>query len=166
MKQLTPVIILFVALTASAKTITLTATAPPGQKVTNSIEIAEYEAVELIAIYGQLDEISFQKDGGFPINFTSQVSVPGSGRNVVAGPCKVNLVVSAEGGTRQGVVTLVVRPESFPPDRTITVGPGIGGATITLECSTALVNWPAATKGVYTNLPATKFFRIKADRIP
>ena len=159
------VVLAIIATHVSARTVTLTATAQSGQTVTNSIDIQEYETVELVGIFGTMNAIDIQKDGP-PVNFTSQVS--GSrGRNIVAGPAKVLLVISAESGPpRYGAVTLVIEPEAFPPDRTIIVAPGLGGAAITLECSTDLVNWTSATNGVYTNLPSAKFFRIKAERIP
>lgn len=64
-----------------------------------------------------------------------------------------------------GFATFEIMPEPFSPDKAVTIPPGLGGATVTLECSTDLVNWTTATNGIYTNLPAAKFFRIKADRI-
>jgi hypothetical protein len=62
--------------------------------------------------------------------------------------------------------TFVVSPEPYRPDKSITIAPGAGGAVITLECSTDLVNWTATTNGIYTNLSAAKFFRIRAERVP
>lgn len=81
----------------------------------------------------------------------------------VAGPAKIRL--RADQSQAAGFCTIRVTPEAFPPDRSVLVAPGAGGAVIALECSTNLVNWTAATNGVYTNLPVAKFFRIRADRI-
>ena len=83
---------------------------------------------------------------------------------VVAGPARI--VLATEGPQASGFCTLRITPEAYPPDKSILVPPGAGGATVTLECSTDLVNWTAATNGVYTNLLVAKFFRIQADRIP
>jgi len=35
-----------------------------------------------------------------------------------------------------------------------------------MECSTNLIDWVPASLGVYTNVPAAKFFRLKAERLP
>ena len=68
--------------------------------------------------------------------------------------------------TQPAFVTIDITPDSYPPDKAVTVPPGAAGASITLECSTDLVHWIAATNGVYIDLPAAKFFRIKAEKVP
>ena len=146
----------------SARTVTLTVTAQLGETVTNTLDIAEYETVEKVSEYGYSNGLLFQKDNGPWMNFGS-----GTGRHIVAGPAKLQFILGPSGAyALSGAVTLLITPEAFPPDRTITVAPGLGGAAITLECSTDLVNWTATTNGVFTGLPAAKFFRIKAERIP
>lgn len=79
---------------------------------------------------------------------------------VVNGPAK--LLVAGYGG---GMATFKITPDQYPPDRTVVVPGGPGGATVTMECSTNLVQWESAVVGTYTNLPGVKFFRIKLDRI-
>jgi hypothetical protein len=108
--------------------------------------------------------IEVRKDGR--TSFLQTLSVPNQGFDpvVVAGPASIRLVVQGN-QTRAGLCTIRITPESYPPDKSILVAPGSGGAAITLECSTNLVNWTATTNGVYTNLPAAKFFRIKEERI-
>ena len=64
-----------------------------------------------------------------------------------------------------GMATFKITPDQDPPDRTVVVPGGPGGATVTMECSTNLVHWEPAVGGSYTNLPGVKFFRIKLDRI-
>ena len=78
---------------------------------------------------------------------------------IIAGPATLELRGSA------GIATFRLTPESYPPDQAVLVAPGAGGAAITLECSTNLVAWQTATNGIYTNQPAAKFFRIRAERI-
>lgn len=78
---------------------------------------------------------------------------------VVNGPAKL-LVVGIG-----GMATFRITPDQYPPDRTVVVPGGPGGATVTMECSTNLVHWEPAVGGSYTNLPGVKFFRIKLDRI-
>jgi hypothetical protein len=64
------------------------------------------------------------------------------------------------------MATFDVSPQPFGPDKTITVPAGAGGANVIMESSSDLVNWTAATNGVYANLPAARFFRIRAERVP
>lgn len=82
---------------------------------------------------------------------------------VIAGPATIRLVAPPFGGT--GMCTVRLSPEAFPPDRTILIPPGTNQARITLECSTNLVQWFAATNGVYGPLPEAKFFRIKLEPV-
>ena len=77
----------------------------------------------------------------------------------------VSTPTTAVNETSPAFATLEITPEPFPPTKTITIEPGTGGAAITLEASTNLVNWTSATNGVYTNLMEATFFRIKAERI-
>jgi hypothetical protein len=79
----------------------------------------------------------------------------------MVGPAKVELITSGS----PVFVTLKIEPESFPPDKTIVIPQG-GGANIALECSTNLIDWVTASPGVYTNQPANKFFRIRAEKVP
>ena len=131
---------------------------------TNTLEIVSGETAHLVSLLnGDSGNCSLyvEKDG-------ARVHVRTSTRDafyvprdplVVNGPARL-LVVG-----RGGMATLKITPDQYPPDRTVVVPGGPGGATVTMECSTNLVNWVPATSGVYTNLPGVKFFRIKLDRI-
>jgi len=166
-------LILALAPVAHARVVTLTAIATPllgnpvGVPGTNEVFIESYEVAEVVSfptamnVNSSLDVI---KDGRTAI--LQPWSVPNQGFDplVVAGPVTIRLRVAAD--NRAGLCTVKITPEAYPPDKSILVAPGAGGAAITLECSTNLVNWMAATNGVYTNLPAAKFFRIKEERIP
>jgi hypothetical protein len=83
---------------------------------------------------------------------------------LIVGPATAKLRTGGVPGN--AFATLEVMPEAFPPDRSLIIPSGPGGAAITLECSEDLVHWGPSTNGIYTNLPAAKFFRIKAERIP
>lgn len=88
----------------------------------------------------------------------------------VRGPATIGLraelSVEPEVHHPSAMATFEITPQPFSPDKTITVPAGPGGAAITMECSTDLVNWTAATNGVYTNLLTARFFRIRAERVP
>lgn len=85
---------------------------------------------------------------------------------IFRGPATIELFRSPQVSSGTAFATFEVTPQPYSPDKSITIAPGAGGAVITLECSTDLVNWTATTNGVYTNLPAAKFFRIRAERVP
>lgn len=121
---------------------------------TNTLTLTAYETAELVSfptVAGQ-GRIWFKRGGEW---YLYQDAKP----LIMAGPATIELRGSA------GIATFRLTPESYPPDKSILVAPGAGGAAITLECSTNLVDWMTATNGVYTNQPAAKFFRIRADRI-
>ena len=83
---------------------------------------------------------------------------------IVAGPATIRLRTVQDFAV--GFATIRITPESYPPDKSILVAPGAGGANVSLEWSTNLVNWTSTTNGVYTNLPVAAFFRINATRVP
>ena len=87
----------------------------------------------------------------------------------VTGPAEIVLVSRyaqrPPASVEAAYVTLEIVPESFPPDKAIVIPAG-GGANVALECSTNLIDWVSASPGIYTNVPAAKFFRIKAERVP
>ena len=85
------------------------------------------------------------------------------GGAVVAGPALFQFTIHGDLG--QGFATVEITPESFPPDKTLTIPQGTG-ANITFECSTNLLDWAPVWQGSYTNAPSNKFFRIRADRLP
>ena len=136
---------------------------------TNTLEIVSGETAHLVSLVrGTPGSCSLyvEKDGArVGVYPPTLVTFGGSGSHsptdplVVNGPARLLLVGSG------GMATLKITPDQYPPDRTVVVPGGPGGATVTMECSTNLVNWVPATSGVYTNLPGVKFFRIKLDRI-
>ncbi|MCI0744046.1 MAG: hypothetical protein L0Y58_01455 [Verrucomicrobia subdivision 3 bacterium] len=83
----------------------------------------------------------------------------------IRGPATISLR-QIPGTDGKAFSTFAISPEAFPADKAITIPAGTGGAQVTLESSTDLVNWASATNGVYTNLTTARFFRIRADRLP
>lgn len=57
-----------------------------------------------------------------------------------------------------------IAPAPFPVGRTVVVS-DTNAVMISLEVSTDLVYWQAATNGIYDGSPAAKFFRIKVERL-
>src|SRR6266404_2949608 len=79
-------------------------------------------------------------------------------KHVIAGPATIRL---SNGYLNAPVYcTFSIAPEVFPPDKSLILPAGTNQVTITLECSTNLVNWVTATNGIYGSPTAAKFFRI------
>jgi hypothetical protein len=74
----------------------------------------------------------------------------------VSGPATIYLDPS----TQSGWTTVEVRSQTFPPDKTMILGAGTNSASISLECSTNLVNWTPCTNGFYGGSNSVMFFRI------
>lgn len=131
---------------------------------TNTVEIAANETVELLsalpaASSGPYYTVTITKGErtdtvlfGNVINFNRPV--------IVRGPARIGLT----GGT-SGFCTMKIIPDTFPVDKTIVIPAGTTGATITLECSTNLIDWVIATNGFYSATNTSTFFRIRAERV-
>ena len=140
--------------------------------VTNELHLAEFETAELVSQSRMRDQsinLSAVKDGITVFATTAPVA-PGFSeygyefhRFAIAGPAKIVFIAPLGNGTC--FATFRITPESFPPDRTIIAMPGTNQTSITLECSTNLVQWSPATNGVYGPMPEAKFFRIKAQPV-
>lgn len=145
-----------------------------GSTLTNSISIGTNEVAVL---RGGLDSL-FVSDyyvqvivsgkkfilGSDLLNFQTTKPV------TVAGPATLTLTtlnpLAGRSSTSSAFVTFEIVPESFPPDKTVVVPAGTGGANIALESSADLIHWTNAAPGAYTNLQTHLFFRIRADRLP
>lgn len=137
---------------------------------TNVIDIAAGETAHLVALLkperGIAANVYVHKNGVVAIGYPSRNSPEYPTIYAPADPLVVNgpakLLVVGYGG---GMATFKITPDQYPPDKTVVVPGGPGGATVTLESSTNLIHWVPAAGGTYTNLPGVKFFRIKMDRI-
>ncbi len=87
-----------------------------------------------------------------------------SGGLVVAGPAQLSITANPD-NNQWGWLTVKIEPGNFPPGQTVIIPQG-SGALISLEASTDLRTWTNSVPGVYTNVPANQFFRIRADRLP
>jgi hypothetical protein len=147
---------LFIALPviADPRYVTLEVTGTMDNQGTNSLTVAPYETVELLSfpVAGGSRNLYFKRDS---VWYLYQDKSP----LFIAGPATIELR-----GTG-GIATFRLTPDSYPPDKSILIPPGNGGAVITLECSTNLVDWTVAQNDTYTNQPVAKFFRIRAQRI-
>ncbi len=156
---------------AEARTITMVLTQT---NQTNQITIESYETckivsgMDLIPSFYPGSVVEVHKDGAV-LRFIP--SGPSFGPYtypsiVLAGPATIAFRSEfLQRGGSPAFLTVEITPETYDVNRSITVGPGPGGAKITLECSTNLVNWAMATNGAsYTNMNEPKFFRIKAER--
>jgi hypothetical protein len=150
---------------AHAAVVTLTAQASTETNGVAELTIGPYEVGEVISFpYGDISgRLLILKDGRtlqYPIANWAPLSRP-LDPLVVAGPAKIRL--ESLDSARPVLCTIRISPEAFPPDRALLVPPGTNQVRITLECSTNLVQWFAATNGVYGPLPEAKFFRIKLE---
>lgn len=150
---------------------------PPGadsayEDQTNTLTVVNGEILHLVSLVQNPlvghPELRIEKDGNvgrfsrgplFGLWAGGTAGVAPLDSLVIAGPAVVKLV------GRGGMATFKITPDQYPPDRTVVVPGGPGGANVTMECSTNLVHWTPADNGAYTNLPGVKFFRIKLDRI-
>jgi len=131
---------------------------------TNYLAIGTNEAARIVSFLGTFStsRVMVAKDG-FTADVGDPINVPKG--LTIAGPAKMTLYSLAV-PAGDGLLTLEIIPESFPPDKTILIPAGTGGANIALESSTDLIHWTNAAPGPYTNLNTHLFFRIRADRIP
>ena len=65
-----------------------------------------------------------------------------------------------------GFCTIRIKPESFPPDKTLILLPGTNSANVVMESSTDLANWSTATNGTYGGTNVAMFFRIRLCPLP
>jgi len=172
MKTLIILLLVTLAGFARAGVVTLTAQFNDGTNNVAELSIGPYEIAEVMSfpqsINGSPSSYLYViKDGKAFTYWTPAISSQGPASFdpfVVAGPATLRLRAPNSGS--QAFCTIRVTPEAFPPDRSILVPPGTNQARITLECSTNLVQWFAATNGIYGPLPEAKFFRIKLEPVP
>jgi hypothetical protein len=138
---------------------------------TNSVaqlDIATNQVAEVVShpYTGSGASVSVIKDGlAVPISPIVTINNPGFFQPViVAGPASIRLVSEVPGD--QGFCTIKVTPETFPPGNTLVIPADSKGAAVILESSTDLISWSSASPGVFTNLTANLFFRLRAERLP
>ena len=158
---------------SNARVVTLTI---GGAKTNDSIAIGTNEVATVLTGEGY-GYVSWEKDGlsfgGQSAYYAANEFNPPAAsarithqpyKLVLAGPAKLNIAcTSCE--PYPSYLTVQLDSDQFPPDKTVIVPEG-SGANIVLESSTNLINWTAATPGLYTNRTGNLFFRIRADRVP
>lgn len=160
-------LMLALASSANAGVVTLTAGSTNSTTLTtNSLVLGPHEVAELIAYpfeFSSSANLYAVKDG-LPVRYAQPRNVNGGlgylDPFIVAGPAVIQFI-----SVSPVLCTFRVTPEPFPPDRTIIVSPGTNRTEVTLECSTNLVQWSAATNGIYGPMPEAKFFRIKVEKL-
>jgi hypothetical protein len=63
-------------------------------------------------------------------------------------------------------LTLKIKPESFPPDKTVILPPNTGEFSVRLQTSTNLLDWSDAANGVYSTTNTARFFRLYYHKAP
>jgi len=155
--------------------VTLWIQSGPPAGYTNEVSIEPYETAELISWPyvglspgGSGPNLELIKNGvTTPLRAPSSTSpYPNVPRYVIQGPATFRLSRERTPDNEGYFASLLITPEAFPPDRTLIALPGTNQTSITLECSTNLLDWSSTTNGVYGPMPQAKFFRIKAERLP
>ena len=171
--------LLMILQSAEARVVTLVVT----NAETREVQIALGEVAELLGwsayqAYPNFSSAPFRlvvsKDGAdinlfippsmtvINAGFQAYAGIPA--RHLIAGPATIRMS-GVGGGTGPNYCTFNISPETFPPDKTFILPAGTNQVTISLECSTNLVNWLTATNGVYGSPTEAKFFRIKAQTL-
>lgn len=123
---------------------------------TNSFVLRAYEIAELVSSANASFQVT-TPEGRF--NGTPTQNAGHYGPLVLLGPATIAMT------SYEGYALFKITPSYYPFEKASLVMPGPGGAEVTMECSTDLVNWVTATNGTYTNMPAAKFFRINLRKI-
>jgi hypothetical protein len=149
---------------ASAQTeryVTITVLSQP-TPLTNQVSIAEGETAEMVSGYNLASGYTtgfFTKDG-----ITLNIGVMGP-ITVVKGPATFGVRAIGTSSSVFSILTLKIKPESFPPDKTVILPPGTNQFLVTLESSTNLVSWSTSTNGVYGSPDEARFFRIHMQKL-
>lgn len=160
---------------SSARFITLVGRVANGTNYFDTITIGTNEVAEVRSFFEfgfrqnqpfssayllvQRGDNQFDLTGHLFLNGTNALRQP----LIIAGPASLTLKNSV---SFPAFVTVEVKTEAFPPDKTLIVPGDSNGANVILESSTDLVNWSSASPGAYTNRTNNLFFRIRAERLP
>lgn len=154
-----------IASQVNAQTTTLFTGSGSGiERPTDEISINEYQTAEIIAV-GKDRGVGLELWRGsqvFPFKASPQIS-SWKDWSPIRGPATFKLSIGSSMPV-EGYCTIRVFTEQYPPDKTVITLPGTNTYAVTLEGSTDLVNWAAATNGTYT-VPQAMFFRIRSDLI-
>jgi hypothetical protein len=131
-----------------------------------TVQIQQGETAELVS------SVSTTKNGKGQTTFFKSGSGGGPwGFGIlVTGPATIT-ASSDRGNTL--VITVKITPdsfdlnktESFDVNKTLILPPGTNQVYVALESSTNLVNWAAATNGVYGSPDTVRFFRIRTNAL-
>lgn len=139
-------------------TITTLTNAPP-----STFEVPAGQCARVAAVnahpYGAA-RVSYFKDG-IPLSFNGTVN--GVRDDVVVGPALFKVEIAREPNAIGAMLTLELSPYSFPPGRTLVIGQTTNAVTVSMEMSTDLVTWTAATNGLYGASNSAAFFRVSAS---
>jgi hypothetical protein len=135
----------------------VTVSAPTG--TTNTLQIADFEAGELISVLASGGVSTIVQKDGVTLNATSFSNGHGA---LVQGPA--TFVFYPDPGSSV-MATVKITPASFPPDKTVILPPGTNQVQVNLESSTNLVSWSIATNGIYGSPNNAMFFRVHMTRL-
>jgi hypothetical protein len=139
-----------VSVCAEPRTVTLTTKFGLTGK---TLEIPAQTVAELVTGARAWDGVEIVKDG---LVLEPDLDRPPP---VVAGPAEIRLLAPLGLGPARWV-TVRLTPETYAVDKALLVAPTTNQVTVSMECSTNLVDWISITNVVFTNVPAAKFFRL------
>ena len=131
-----------------------------------TVQIQQGETAELVSSVSTTKngkgQTTFFKSGsgGGPWGYGIPVTGPAT---ITASSDRENILVITVKITPDSVD--VNKADSLDANKTLMLPPGTNQVYITLECSTNLVNWAAATNGVYGSPDTVLFFRIRTNAL-
>ena len=67
---------------------------------------------------------------------------------------------SLQGYSSYQWATIRIEPQTYPPNKTLSIGEGTNAVMVTMECSSDLKTWITCTNGFYGGTNTALFFRI------
>ena len=138
------------------------------------IQVLEGETAEVVTCQvtnGNSLQCNIQKDGmtftgvprGYPIFSNNYGSPQGT---TICGPATISTIPTSNLNISQMLLTVKITPAAYDVNKTVMIAPGTNQVQVTLESSTNLLLWAAATNGVYGSPDTARFFRIRLNNLP
>ena len=136
------------------------------------LEIQENQAVKLMASLAPGTRAQVEKDGLVFPSSNADLPDPVTDPLVIAGPARIRVFGLATWYDGKNLnffppeYVFQSLPEAVDPQTTAILPPGPQGGLVELQGSTNLADWFTVSPGVYTNLSAAEFFRVRVAPSP